>query len=142
MKNMDIEAELFLNFKEYMLKNSKYSPYISSKAPQSLTKFPTIVMKEYSNIDNNDYKSTNRQEFVNVLSYRIEIYTKDQIANGTVTSSKVILNELKYLVMDFFNMYGFERTQCEYAEYLDVTVDRLIILERATINNWNKKIAR
>ena len=142
MKNMDIETELFLNFKEYMSKNSKYSPYIYPKAPQSLTKFPTIVMKEYSNIDNNDYKSTNRQEFVNVLSYRVEIYTKDLITNGSITSSKVILNELKYLVMGFFNAYGFERTQCEYAEYLDVTVDRLIILERATINNWNKKIAR
>ena len=141
MIDMNIETDLFLKFKEYMLKNSKYLPNIFPKAPQSLTNFPTIVMKEYSNVDNNEYKSTNRQEFVNSLSYRIEIYTKDQTINGKVVSSKVILNELKYLVMDFFNVYGFERTQCEYAEYLDVTVDRLIILERALINNWNKKIA-
>jgi hypothetical protein len=144
--DMEIETELFLTYKEYMLKNSKYlatlnSNCIYSKSPKSLTVFPTIVMKEYSNIDSSQYKSTDRQEFVNNLSYRIEIYTKDMIVGDEKVASKAIMNELKYLTFKFFNEVGCERTLCEPAEYLDVTVDRLIIIEKCMINSWNKQLS-
>lgn len=141
MKNMNIENDLFLKYKEFILKNSIYSPNIFPNVPQSLKDFPTIIFKEQNNIDDNRYKSTNKQEFVNSLIYEIEIYTKNMVVDGELVSSKVIMDELKYLTFDFFNVYGFDRTLCEKAEYLDVTVDRLIILEKGLLSSWNKQLS-
>lgn len=141
MKEMNIESNIFLKYKEYILKNSKYAPKIFPNVPQSLKDFPTVIVKEQNNIDDNRYKSTNRQEFVNSLTYQIEIYTKNMIIGGKQVNSKIIMDELKYLTMDFFNLLGFDRTLCEKAEYLDVTVDRLIILEKGLLTSWNKQLS-
>jgi hypothetical protein len=145
MIDMDIETDLFSMYKKYLLENSQYlsqdKQCVFLKAPQSLTIFPTIVVKEMNSIDASSYKTTNRQEYVNNLSYKIEIYTKNQNVDNKLISSKVIQNELKYLTLKFFNDVGFERTLCEPAEYLDVTVDRLIILEKCLINSWNKQLS-
>ena len=139
MENFD--DELFLDYKKHIETNSSYAPDIFPKAPQNDLKFPTIIMKEISNYENTDYKTTERSENANNKSYGIEIYTKDLIKGKTLTTSKKVQNELKNLTFDYFYKLGFNRTTCEPAEYLDVTVDRLVIIERCLTNSWNNHIS-
>lgn len=140
--NYDIEQVLFVKFKEYMAQNSKFitTDKIFSKAPKSLTDFPTIVFKESTNTDDTRYKTLDRTQFVNQITDTIEIYTKDMVIDGTRYASKTVMSELKYLVFDFFENIGATRITCEPAEYSDYQVDRLIIIERYRQNNWNKMI--
>ena len=49
-------------------------------------------------------------------------------------------NELKNLTIEFLRTYGFKRTSCNKAEYLDIEVDRTVIVAECDINSWNEKI--
>lgn len=138
--NMDIESPIFLKFKQYLKDKSKYSPNVFNKTPQSLSVFPTIVLKETNNIEDSNYITLDRKEFVNQITDTIDIYTKDMIIDGVRISSKTIMNELKYLVFDFFQAWGFTRTQATDSEYLSYEVDRFIIIETCKLNSWNRKI--
>lgn len=138
--NMNIETQIFKKLKQYLVENSKFKPYIFNATPKNLTVFPTITFKESNNIQNVSATTLNRLETVNQITDTIEIYTKDMVIDGVKYSSKEITNELKYLVFDFFQAWGFTRTQCTEAEYLNYEVDRYIILETCSLNNWNRKI--
>ena len=102
--------------------------------------FPTIVFQENNNTDNLEGTTLDRTETVQNISYTIELYTKDMVIDGVQYSKKEITNELKYLIFDFFQYWGFIRTQCTKAEYLNYEVDRHVIIETCSLNNWNRKI--
>ena len=62
------------------------------------------------------------------------------VVGETTVSKKEIVNELKFLTFKFFQAWGFIRTQSSDADYLNYEVDRHIIIETCSLNNWNKKI--
>lgn len=138
--SMDIESPIFLKLKKYLTDKSKYSPNVFSKTPQSLSKFPTIVVKETNNIEDSNYTTLDRNEFVNRITDTIDIYTKDMVVDGKKISSKIIMNELKYLIFAFYQAWGFTRTQATEADYLNYEIDRFIIIESCSLNSWNRKI--
>lgn len=138
--SMDIESPIFTKFKQFILDKSKYSPNIFNKTPQSLSKFPTIIAKETDNVEASNYTSLGREEFANEITHTIEIYTKDMIIDGKKIPSKVIMSELKYLVFNFYQAWGFTREQATEADYINYEIDRFIIIESCTLNSWNRKI--
>lgn len=139
---MDIENKMLNLYYNYIKDKSRFRDLllIVPKTPQSFSQFPTIVFKEINNTDYFGGKSLNRQEFVNRLSYVVEIYSKDVILNGQKIMSARVINELKYLTHDFFNSIGFTRTSSAAGEYIDLTVDRHICTFEGKVNNWNGKI--
>lgn len=138
--SMNIETTIFKKYKQYLKDNSKFAPNVFNKAPKNLSVFPTIVLKEINNTEDSNYTSLDRKEFVNEITSTIDIYTKDMIIDGVKYPSKEIMNELKYLTFDFFQAWGFTRTQCSEADYLNLEVDRLVIIETCKLNSWNRKI--
>ena len=137
-KDLDIYSKLFKQYKEYINENSTFAPKILKKTPQSLTYFPTILMKETINTTNTG--TLNRQEFVDNLAYTIEIYTKDCTVGNTRYASDVVMRDLQYLTFEFFNNMKFNRDMCTNAEYIDRSVDRKIIIFSSKINSWNGRI--
>lgn len=137
-KDLDIYSELFKQYKEYINSKSTFAPKILKKTPQSLTYFPTILMKE--TINNTSSQTLNRQEFIDNLAYTIEIYTKDCVVGNTRYASDVVMRDLQYLTFQFFNDMKFNRDMCTNAEYIDRSVDRKIIIFSSKINSWNKNI--
>ena len=137
---MNIETTIFKKYKQYLKDNSKFAPNVFNKAPKNLSVFPTIVLKEINNTEDSNYTSLDRKEFVNEITSTIDIYTKDMIIDGVKYPSKEIMNELKYLTFEFFQAWGFTRTQCSEADYLNLEVDRLVIIETCKLNSWNRKI--
>lgn len=137
-KDLDIYSKLFKQYKEYINENSTFAPKILKKTPQSLTYFPTILMKETINTTNTG--TLNRQEFVDNLAYTIEIYTKDCTVGNTRYASDIVMRDLQYLTFEFFNNMKFNRDMCTNAEYIDRSVDRKIIIFSSKINSWNGRI--
>lgn len=139
---MEIEDKLLRLYYDFIKKESKFSDLvlIVPKAPQSFSKFPTIVFKEINNTDYIGGKSLNRQEYVDRLGYSVEIYSKDVILNKKKVMSLEVIKELKYLTHKFFNEIGFNRTSSTKGEYVDLTVDRYICTFEGKVNNWNGQI--
>ena len=138
--SMNIEPTIFKYFKKYLQDKSRFSPNVFNDIPKNLAVFPTVTFMENDNTNNNNATTLDRTEYVNNIVYTIEIYTKDMVINGVSCPKKEITNELKYLIFDFFQSWGFSRTQCSKAEYLNYEVDRHIIIETCSLNNWNRKI--
>lgn len=137
-KDLDIYNSLYKQYKEYINEKSSFAPKILKKTPQSLTYFPTILMKETTNTS--DGSTLNKQEFVDNLSYTIEIYTKDNVVGNTRYASDVVMRDLQYHTFEFFKNMKFNRDVCTNAEYIDRNVDRKIIIFSARISSWNGNI--
>ena len=139
---MDIENELLKLYNEFMKANSAFADnlLIVPKTPQSFLKFPTIVFIESSNIDDIRGKSLNRQEYMDRITYTVEIYSKDIVVGNTKYASKVVLKELINLTNKFFNYVGLNRISSNREEFIDLTIDRHISIIEGKINNWNGQI--
>ena len=137
---MDRENKLFKLYKDFIIEKTKYAPDIFNDIPQQLAKFPTITFIETDNRDSNYGNSVDRGEYIDTLQYTIDIYTKNQKVGKNLVARKIITNELKNLTIEFLRTYGFKRTSCNKAEYLDIEVDRTVIVAECDINSWNEKI--
>jgi hypothetical protein len=137
---MDMENKIFKLYKEFIIKNSAYSPEVFNDIPQQLAVFPTITFTESDNRDSDGFNSVDRTEFVDVVQYKIDIYTKNKTLGKKSVARKLITNELKQLTKSFLRAYGFRRTSCNKAEYLDLDVDRTVIVAECNVNSWNGKI--
>ena len=137
---MDRENKLFKLYKDFIIKKTKYAPDIFNDIPQQLAKFPTITFIETDNRDSNYGNSVDRSDYIDTLQYTIDIYTKNQKVGKNLVARKIITNELKNLTIEFLRTYGFKRTSCNKAEYLDIEVDRTVIVAECDINSWNEKI--
>lgn len=138
--SMNIETPIFKYFKKYMQDKSQFSPNVFNATPKNLAVFPTITFRETNNTNNLRGTTLDRTETVNNITDTIEIYTKDMVIDGVNYSKKEITNELKYLIFDFFQTWGFTRTQCTQADYLNLEVDRFVIVETCSLNSWNRKM--
>lgn len=138
--SMDIEKTIFKKYKQYLIDNSGFSPNVFNSTPKNLAVFPTVIFKETNNVQDIGSTTLDRTETVNNITDTIEIYAKDMVVGETAVSKKEIINELKYLTYIFFQAWGFTRTQSSDADYLNYEVDRHIIVETCSLNNWNRKI--
>lgn len=140
---MDIETDMYLIYKEYMLENSTFKSILNvfKRTPQSLSKFPTIVFREVINSDYFDGKTTEKSEYVDDLTFQVDIYTKDVNLDGTKYSAAVVEKELKLMTANFFRECGFNRNSGTQADYIDITVNRYVQTYNGQINNWNYKIS-
>lgn len=147
---MDIESEIVKEYKEYMIDNSIFGTILEEKktilpdTPQSFSKFPTIIIKEANNTIFGRGKTIDRTEYIDNVVYQVDIYTKDvtiEVDNTFKTySARTVINELKDLTFKFFNQIGFNRINATRGEYIDINVNRYIMVFDAKINNWNTKI--
>ena len=112
---------------------------MAKKSPPTITTFPTIILKEVQNI-NTDNISLNRQEFVDTISYQVDIYTKDIVENGVEYPSLQLQKELKNLTFDFFLKNGFKRTAFDNWENNNIVYDRLTVIFQCNLQSWDKKI--
>lgn len=139
---MDLEHELIKMYNDFMKANSAFADklLIVPKTPQSFSTFPTIVFIESSNVDYLRGKTLNRQEYMDRITYTVEVYSKDTIIGNTKYLSSTIIKELTQLTNKFFNRVGFTRVSSNRGEYIDLTVDRHISIFEAKINNWNGRL--
>ena len=82
----------------------------------------------------------NRQEFTDMLSFQVDIYTKDIIENNVEYASLELQKDLKYLTFDFFLQNGFTRTAYDNWENNNIVYDRLTIIFQCNLQSWNKRI--
>lgn len=137
-----IENDLFLEYKEYMLSKSKFSDtlLIVPHIPNSLAKFPTIIMREINNSDNMVGKTTNRMESVSKLSYRVSIYVKPVTIDGTKYQENQIMDEMKELTYDFFNQIGFDRNSSRRTDNIDKSILRQEMIFTGNLASWNNSL--
>lgn len=140
MNEMNIENLLYKDLKEYLQENSKFSPNVVTASAKTLSSFPTVLFYETDNRTDLAHTTFDRSQRVNNILSVVEIYTQNQVVGTTTYASRYILDELKYLVFDFFDAYGAQRTSCQIAEYYNKEVDRLVITFSYSVNSWNRKI--
>lgn len=137
-----IEEELFKEYKEYMLTKSifKDTLKIFPNTPNSLIEFPTIIIREINNSDYIEGKTTDRLEYVSRLNYRVSIYTKPTIVNGTKYQPKQIINELRKHTSDFFREIGFDKDNDRPVDNIDLSISRQEIVFSGRLASWNNSL--
>lgn len=139
---MDIETDILLSFKKYINQKSIFRDILKvfPSSPQSFSSFPTIVVREVNNFDYEGAKTLNKMEYMDYLTYQVDIYTQDVVVNGMEYPARLVISELKKLVNDFFSNLNFTRTSSTKGDYIDITVSRHIMLFSAKLNSWNMNL--
>ena len=132
--------DLFKDYYEYIKSHVDYQLNIEKKSPPEMVKFPTIILKEVNNTNVNAGTSTNRQEVVDLLTYQVDIYTKDLITNNGQIPSYEVQKQLNNLTYNFFFNRGFERTNADNWENMNIKYDRTTLLFQGRLQSWNKRI--
>lgn len=137
-----IETQLFLEYKEYMLEKSKFKDtmLIVPHTPQSIAKFPTIVMAEINNSDNPLGKTTDRIESVSRLSYRVSVFVKPVTIEGTKYQENQVMEEIKELTYHFFNQIGFNRNSSRRTDNIDKSILRQEMIFTGNLASWNNSL--
>lgn len=132
--------QLFDEYYHYIKENVNYDVDVSKKSIPEILKFPLVVMREASNTNQTQGTSTNRQEVVDLLTYQVDILTKDNIVEQQLIPSLEIQKELKYLTFQFFFNKGFIRTSSENWENTKINYDRFTCIFQGNLQSWNKRI--
>ena len=139
---MEIETKIIKEFNEFMKVNSAFRDklLILPDNPRSFSTFPTIILREMGNVDAINYKTLNNVEYADNITIQVDIYAKDVTIGNTIYNSKIVINELKTLVSNFFRYYGFTRTSNNPNDYIDISVKRQTMLFNGNLNSWNNYI--
>lgn len=124
---------IFQDAKRTIREQSVYSPIVVKTTPQSMNKFPLVIIKQTDDplYDENLDKTDQRFNLV----YEIEIYSIDK--NNTV--KEIITEELKNIVNEIFDIkYGFTRKANNPVPNIDLNVDRRYMRYEAKIDENNK----
>ena len=132
--------DLFNEYYDYIKHYVDFDINIEKKSPPEMTKFPTVILKEAVNTNISEGTTTNRQEFVDLVSYQVDIYTKDLIYNNTLIPSLEVQKIIKNLTYNFFFNRGFERTNSDNWENMNIVYDRLTSIFQGRLQSWNKQI--
>ena len=139
-EQLEYYDELFDDYYKYMNANSSYKLNVVKKSPPKLSEFPTIILKEAINVNAIGGTSTNRQELVDLLTYQVDIITKDFIDENGEHPSLEVQKELKLLTFNFFFHRRFDRTSSENWENMNIVYDRLTLLFQGRLQSWNKQV--
>lgn len=137
LDNYDV---LFDDYYNYIGSHASFKVEVIKKSMPKEIEFPTILMREALNINQSNGTTTNRVETVDLLTYQVDIVTKDLIDENGLHPSLEIQKELKYLTFKFFFERGYERTSTEYWENTNIVYDRLTCLFQGNLQSWNKHI--
>lgn len=137
-----IEEKLFNEYKEYMLERSIFKDKLKifPSTPSTLATFPTIIMQQINDTDYIRGKTTDRLEYVSRLNYRVSIYTKPTIVDGTKYQPKQIINELRKLTSDFFRNVGFDKDGDRPADNIDLSISRQEMTFSGRLASWNESL--
>ena len=136
--------ELFSTFKDYLEKNSKYSPKLSKNTTLSSTYFPTLTFQLTNYLDT-DNCSLDKIEKYDQYLFTINIYTKDIISKETKQhiTSQVINDELTNLTINFFgDKLNMRLTSCTPTPNLDTNILRRTIQFQYLTGNATGNIIR
>lgn len=139
-EQLEYYDELFNDYYDFIKSKVEYKVEIEKKSPPNIAKFPTIVFKEVQNVNAIGGTSTNRQELVDLLTYQVDIYTKDLIDENVEHPSLEIQKELKLLTFNFFFHRRFDRTSSDNWENNNIVYDRLTLLFQGRLQSWNKQV--
>lgn len=137
-----IEDELFKEYKEFILENSIFKDTLKvfPNTPKSLASFPTIIMRQINESDYIQGKSTDRLEYVSRINYRVSIYTKPTIVDGTKYQPKQIINELRKLTSDFFRNIGLDKDSDRPSDNIDLSISRQEMIFSGRLASWNNSL--
>lgn len=137
---LDNYDTLFDDLYNYINSYASIKTEVIKKSLPDKIEFPTVLMREALNINQDRGTATNRVETVDLLTYQVDIVTKDVIDENGLHPSLEIQKELKYLIFKFFFERGYERTSTEYWENTNIVYDRLTCLFQGNLQSWNKHI--
>ena len=130
--------KLYLEYKNFIQENSKYSPYVTKGDIKTSTKFPIIVFQQQDD-KNTDESTVDRLEYYDAEYLQITIYTQD----SDDTSRNVIANELKNLTHIFMGLKkNMKRTACKPIPNLDTSVLRTLMTYQCYYGNVYGNIIR
>lgn len=137
-----IEDELFKEYKTYMLEKSIFASKLDifNATPNQIAKFPTIIMRQSNESDYIQGKTTDRLEYVSRLNYRVSIYAKPTVINGTKHQSRQIINELRELTSDFFRNIGLDKENDRPVDNIDLSISRQEMLFSGRLASWNNSL--
>jgi len=137
-----IENDLFKEYKAYMLAKSIFASKLDifNATPQQLAKFPTIIMRQMNDSDYIQGKTTDRLEYVSRLNYRVSIYAKPTIIEGTKYQSRQIIDELRKLTYNFFNNVGLDKDSDRPVDNIDLSISRQEMIFSGRLASWNNSL--
>ena len=137
-----IEEELFKEYKAYMLGKSIFASSLDifSATPKQIAKFPTIIMRQMNESDYIQGKTTDRLEFVSRLNYRVSIYAKPTVINGTKYQPRQIINELRKYTSDFFRNIGLDKDSDRPVDNIDLSISRQEMMFSGRLASWNNSL--
>lgn len=139
-----IENELFKEYKAYILANSMFASKLQNSifnaTPKQLANFPTIIMRQMNESDYMQGKTTDRLEYVSRLNYRVSIYVKPIVLNGTKYQPRQVIDELRKLTSDFFRNVGLDKDNDRPVDNIDLEISRQEMLFSGRLASWNNSL--
>lgn len=134
---------IFAEYKDYITKNSKYSPKVVKTNSNTSSHFPLISCVLVDNTDT-DHCTNDRIERYENFYFTINIYTKNKTKGANVVeASEVINEELSKLTMQFFGgKLNMRKTRNTPTPNLDTSVLRRTIQYSCMIGNVRGNIIR
>ena len=112
---------IFKDLKEYILANSKYSPYVFQNEPEDKL-FPLVVMKQRET--SGDYTTLKYTDYIYPMNFNINVYAIQRSNVSNIT----ICNELCDLIEIFFrDTYHMKVKTDRNVENIDMNVHRAFI---------------
>lgn len=137
-----IENDLFKEYKAYILAKSIFASKLNifNATPQQIANFPTIIMRQSNENDYMQGKTTDRLEYVSRLNYRVSIYVKPIVLNGTKYQPRQIIDELRKLTSDFFRNIGLDKENDRPVDNIDLSISRQEMLFSGRLASWNNSL--
>lgn len=137
--NLEVYDKIFHILKDFLQKESKYSPIVTKLSQMQSNKFPLVVITEEENTFLTG--TTRLEETRSKLDYEINIYTTDMEINGEKVSKLEIAKELKGLVDNVMNCnLKMRRKACRPTPNLDIDIYRITMRYSTTVNDNTGKI--
>ena len=133
--------EIFEEYKQFIIDNSKYSPRVVKSYTSTTTYFP-IISCQLSDFVDTDYCTIDMIETHEEMYLTIDIYTQNKIISKDNVASQIINDELTELTIKFFNSIKMKRTLCILTPNADTSVTRRTIRYQGLVSMTNKNITR
>ena len=142
---IDKYNEIFKEYKEFIVANSKYQPRVVKNYTSTSAYFP-IISCQLSNFVDTDYCTIDMIERHEEMYLTIDIYTKDKtlgnMSANIQVASQEINDELTELTIEFFNSIRMKRTICRLTPNLDKDITRRTIQYQGLISTTRGNIIR
>lgn len=125
---MDIKIfdDVFNGLEKYLQEKSVYNPNLYEDV--FFTEYPSVVLRETNNIDGSEINRKLGLEEQAILTYEIDIFTKDIGVDGKKVNRQTIARELQSIVDQYLGKgLGMKRTYCSPTPNIDKSVHRVLM---------------